>query len=157
MKIRTGLGQDSHRFEEAPTGKPLRLGGVTFEGRALEGNSDADVVLHALVNALSGVHGNVVLGPVTDALCQAGVKDSAAYVLEALKPLRGSLSHVSVSLECKRPLIGPHSGALRASLAGLLGLKIEDVAVTAHSGEGLSAFGRGEGVAATVLVTVVEE
>jgi 2-C-methyl-D-erythritol 2,4-cyclodiphosphate synthase len=157
MRVRTGLGQDSHRFEAGPTGKALRLGGLRFEGPALEGNSDADVVLHALVNALSGVHGTVVLGPVTDALCRSGVTDSAAYVREALKSLRGALSHVSVSLECKRPILGPHIGAMRESLAGLLGLRVEDVAVTAHSGEGLTAFGRGEGVAATVLVTVVEE
>jgi 2-C-methyl-D-erythritol 2,4-cyclodiphosphate synthase len=158
MKVRTGLGQDSHRFESAPSGKPLLLGGVPFEGcPSLEGNSDADVVLHALVNALSGLHGVVVLGPVSDALCKAGVTDSRAYVAEALKHLGAlALCHVSVSLECKRPQVGPRIPALRRSLAGLLGLQVADVAVTAHSGEGLSAVGRGEGVYATVMVTAVE-
>ncbi|HTB23538.1 MAG TPA: 2-C-methyl-D-erythritol 2,4-cyclodiphosphate synthase [bacterium] len=158
MKVRTGLGQDSHRFEASPTGKPFVLGAVTFEGvPALEGNSDADAVLHALVNALSGLHGVVVLGPVSDALCRDGVTDSRVYVREALKYLgRLNLSHVSVSIECKRPPINPKIPAMRASLAGLLGLEPADVAVTAHSGEGLSAVGRGEGVFATVLVTAVE-
>jgi 2-C-methyl-D-erythritol 2,4-cyclodiphosphate synthase len=158
MKVRTGLGQDSHRFETAPTGKALVLGGLRFEGfPALEGNSDADVVLHALVNALSGLHGFVVLGPVSDALCRDGITDSRAYVREALKHLGSlALSHVSVSIECRRPPINPATDAMRASLAGLLGLELADVAVTAHSGEGLSAVGRGEGVFATVLVTAVE-
>ena len=159
MKVKTGLGQDSHRFEASPSGKPLILGGIHFEDcPSLEGNSDADVVLHALVNALTGVHGTVVLGPVTDKLCKAGVTDSREYVRAALKHLRaGTLSHVSVSLECKRPAIGPKIDAIRLSLADLLSLRTADVAVTAHSGEGLTAFGRGEGVAATVLVTAVEE
>jgi 2-C-methyl-D-erythritol 2,4-cyclodiphosphate synthase len=158
MKVATGLGQDSHRFESAPSGKPLRIGGVLFDGApALEGNSDADVLLHAVVNALSGVHGVVVLGPVTDALCRAGVTDSAEYVKEALKHLAPArLSHVSCSLECSRPKIGPRIEELRKSLAELLGLAERHVAVTAHSGEGLSACGRGEGILATVIVTAVE-
>ena len=159
MKVRTGLGQDTHRFEPEGSAKPLLIGGIPFEGcPGLEGNSDADVLLHALVNALSGIHGTVVLGPVTDALCKAGVRDSREYVRESLKHLKkGTLSHVSVSLECKRPKIGPKIDALRLSLADLLGLRTSDVCVTAHTGEGLTAFGRGEGIAATVIVTAVEE
>ncbi len=157
MKVRTGIGQDSHRFEPAPTGRVLRLAGVPFEGQpALEGNSDADVVLHALVNALTGVHGTVVLGPVTDRMCRDGVVDSAAYVREAMRHL-GEFrpSHLSVSLECRRPVLGPRIPEMRASLAALLGLEPGDVAVTAHSGEGLTGFGRGEGVAATAVLTAV--
>lgn len=159
MTPRTGLGQDSHRFETAPSGKPLRIGGVTFEDApALEGNSDADVLLHALVNALTGLHGVPVLGPSTDLMCKAGIRDSAEYVKVALKhlgPLR--LTHLSCSLECARPKIGPRVPALRAALAGLLGLGEGQVAVTAHSGEGLTAFGRGEGVLATVILTAQED
>ncbi|MGH7442896.1 MAG: 2-C-methyl-D-erythritol 2,4-cyclodiphosphate synthase, partial [bacterium] len=102
-------------------------------------------------------HGVIVLGPVTDALCKAGVSDSGAYVREGLKHLGALvLNHVSVSLECRRPILGPKIPALRAGLAGLLGLGLEDVAVTAHSGESLSAVGRGEGVAATVVLTAVQ-
>jgi 2-C-methyl-D-erythritol 2,4-cyclodiphosphate synthase len=159
MKVRTGLGQDSHGFEKERTGKPLLLGGVFFEGSpGLEGNSDSDAVLHALVNALTGVHGVVVLGPVTDAMCRAGDTDSRHYVREALKHLGAqALSHVSISIECKRPQIGPQIDAMRLSVADLLGLRPTDIAVTAHSGEGLSAVGRGEGVYATVIVTAVQE
>lgn len=158
MQVKTGLGQDSHRFDATGTAKPLRIGGVTFVGEpALDGNSDADVLLHALVNAISGVTGVVVLGPTTDAMCKAGTTDSAEYVREALTHLRSmKISHVSCSLECARPKIGPHIEAMRASLATLLGLSPHHVAITAHSGEGLTAFGRGEGIAASVIVTAVE-
>src|SRR5688572_3585664 len=101
MKIRTGLGQDSHRFEAEKTGKVLKLGGVVFEGeRALEGNSDADVVLHALCNAISGVTGHNVLGAITDSMCKAGITDSREYVKTALKSLGGMrITHVSVRSE----------------------------------------------------------
>ena len=157
--VRTGLGQDSHRFEASPTGKVLKLAGLPFEGEAaLEGNSDADVVLHALCNALTGVHGVVVLGARTDELCKEGITDSAAYVKETLEHL-GSLKvqHVSVSLECLRPKIAPKIGAMRESLARLLKLDYRDVAITAHTGEGLTAFGRGEGILASVIVTAQED
>jgi 2-C-methyl-D-erythritol 2,4-cyclodiphosphate synthase len=159
VRVATGIGQDSHRFEGAPSGKPLRIGGVTFDGApALDGNSDADVLLHAAVNALSGLHGVTVLGPVTDVMCKAGVTDSAHYVTEAMKHLGTlRLSHCSCSLECLKPKIGPRIPELRASLAALLGLHVHHVAVTAHSGEGLTAFGRGEGILATVILTAHEE
>jgi 2-C-methyl-D-erythritol 2,4-cyclodiphosphate synthase len=157
LDIRTGLGQDSHRFEEQPSGKPLLIGGIAFEGvPALAGNSDADVLLHALVNAITGVTAVVVLGPRTDEMCKAGVTDSAEYVKEALKHLGGlKLTHVSCSLECARPKIGPKIGAIRERVAELLGLSPVNVAITAHTGEGLSTFGKGEGVFATVIVTAV--
>jgi 2-C-methyl-D-erythritol 2,4-cyclodiphosphate synthase len=79
-------------------------------------------------------------------------------VREALKHMGALvLNHVSVSVECKRPQIGPQIDAMRLSVADLLGLRPTDVAVTAHSGEGLSGPGRGEGIFATVIVTAVQE
>ncbi len=156
--VRTGLGQDSHAFERSPSGKLLKLAGVVFEEeRALEGNSDADVVLHALCNALTGVHGVVVLGKATDELSKAGKNDSAEYVKLALSYLGSlKLSHVSVSLECLRPKIVPKVDEMRRNLAKILGLDYRDVAITAHTGEGLTAFGRGEGILASVMVTAQE-
>jgi 2-C-methyl-D-erythritol 2,4-cyclodiphosphate synthase len=157
MKVRTGLGQDSHRFE-AKAGKPLKLAGIVFEGEnGLEGNSDADVVLHALANAISGITGRNIMGEVSDAMCQAGVSDSAAYVKEALKSLGAmKLTHVSVSLEGKRPHFAKKIGVMRESLASLLNLSVLDIGVSATSGEDLSSFGRGEGLQALVIVTAVE-
>jgi 2-C-methyl-D-erythritol 2,4-cyclodiphosphate synthase len=157
MMVRTGLGQDSHRFE-AKLGKPLKLAGVVFEGeKGLEGNSDADVVLHALANAISSVTGRNVMGAVSDALCEAGITDSGAYVKEALKSLHQvRLTHVAVSLEGKTPQFAPKIGAMRESLAALLSLSVLDIGITATSGEGLTAFGQGLGLQALVLVTAVD-
>lgn len=155
--VRTGFGQDSHAFEKTPSGKPLKLAGIVFEGPALEGNSDADVVLHALCNALTGVHGVVVLGKATDELSKAGKNDSAEYVKLALSYLGSlKLSHVSISLECLRPKIVPQLDEMRKNVSKILGLDYRDVAITAHTGEGLTAFGRGEGILATVIVTAQE-
>ncbi|MEO7427372.1 MAG: 2-C-methyl-D-erythritol 2,4-cyclodiphosphate synthase [Fibrobacteria bacterium] len=149
---KVGIGQDSHRIQEPAAGKALMLGGVALrEAYALEGNSDSDVVLHALTNAISGITGKPVLGPVADRMCKAGVTDSAAYLQKALEDLDGigySLTHVSVSLECLRPKILPLLGAMTARVAELTGLLPEDVGITATSGEGLTDFGKGLGIQA---------
>lgn len=157
--IKVGIGQDSHRIQEPAGGKALVLGGVVLpEPYALEGNSDSDVVLHALTNALSGITGKPVLGPVADRLCKAGEKDSAAYLRLALEDLAAMgyrLSHLSVSLECARPKILPHIPAMRARIAALTGLSAADIGITATTGEGLTDFGRGLGVQGFAAATAI--
>jgi 2-C-methyl-D-erythritol 2,4-cyclodiphosphate synthase len=160
MGIKTGLGQDSHRFDFENQAKKLRLGGVVFEGEPpLQGNSDADVVLHALCNAISGVTGVNILGAVSDALClKQGITDSRVYVQEALKFLKEwRITHVSCSIECKTPKITPKIADMKASMGELLGLETQEVGITATSGEGLTAFGRGEGVQVLCIVTAMIE
>jgi 2-C-methyl-D-erythritol 2,4-cyclodiphosphate synthase len=156
LKIKVGIGQDSHRVSETKE-KPFVLGGLTFdEAFSLEGNSDSDVILHAITNAISGVTGKPVLGPVADKLCQAGVSDSKEYLriaLEDLESIGYKVSHVSISLECLKPKILPKLEALRESVAKLLGATVADVAITATSGEGLTDFGKGLGVQAFAVLT----
>jgi len=152
--MKTALGQDSHRFEPAP-GKPLVLGGVAFEGcPGLLANSDGDVVLHALTNAVSGITCQNVLGAPADALCRAGVTDSRRYLQAALADLRETPVHVSFSIECSRPVLAPRIGEMRRSIGALLGLPAGCVGITATSGEGLTACGRGEGVSVLCVLTV---
>ena len=157
MKVKTGLGLDSHRFVEGETDKPFVLGGLVFDDApALFGNSDADVILHALTDAISGVTGRTVIGAVADGMCQQGITDSKEYLKVALADLGGwQLSHVSIALECQRPKIDPKVPALRASIASLLGVSLADVCITATTGEGLNDVGRGLGIHATVIVTAV--
>ncbi|MDP4611852.1 MAG: 2-C-methyl-D-erythritol 2,4-cyclodiphosphate synthase [Opitutales bacterium] len=159
MKVKTGLGLDSHRFVEGETEKPFVLGGVVFDDApALSGNSDADVILHALTDAISGVTGVTVIGAVADKMCRAGVTDSKAYLAVALESLGDwRLSHVSIALECLRPKIDPKVPVIRESIAGLLGLEVADVCITATTGEQLNDVGRGLGIHATVIVTAVGE
>lgn len=159
MKVKTGLGQDSHRFVQDAT-RTLILGGVIFENAPpLQGNSDADVMLHALTNAISGVTGVNILGAVSDKLClEQGVTDSRVYVLEALKSLKDwKICHVSFSIEAKTPKMSPKIAAMKSSIAQLLNLTVEDVGITATTGEGLTDFGRGEGIQVFCIVTAILE
>ena len=145
----SAIGQDSHRFEPEGSAKPLVLGGVTIPGcSGLAGNSDADVVLHAITNAISGLHGIPVLGAVSDELClKKGICDSRVYLAKSLELLtKYRLVHLSVSIEAQRPLLAAHLPAMQGSIAGLLSLPPHHVALTATSGEGLTSFGRGEGI-----------
>lgn len=159
MKVKTGLGLDSHRFVEGDTDKSFVLGGVVFDDApAHAGNSDADVILHALTDAISGVTGVTVIGAVADKMCKAGVTDSKAYLAVALENLGAwQINHVSIALECLRPKIDPKVPVLRESISGLLGVELADVCITATTGEQLNDVGRGLGMHATVIVTAVAE
>lgn len=159
MKVKTGLGLDSHRFVEGDSKKPFILGGVIFDDApALSGNSDADVVLHAITDAISGITGKTIIGAVADKMCQNGISDSKAYLQVALEDLGvWQLTHVSIVLECLRPKIDPKVSLLRASIAKLLGLEVADVCITATTGERLTDFGRGLGIHASVVVTAVAD
>ena len=148
---------DSHRFVTGESDRSLVLGGLVFDDApALAGNSDADVVVHAVTDAISGVTGRTIIGAVADAMCREGITDSQAYLKVALQDLGDwEISHLSVALECLRPKIDPKVPALCASLAGLLGVKPDAVCITATTGEGLNDCGRGLGIHATAVVTVV--
>ncbi|MDM8560616.1 2-C-methyl-D-erythritol 2,4-cyclodiphosphate synthase [Candidatus Parabeggiatoa sp. HSG14] len=160
MRIKTGLGQDSHRFDFDNKTKELKLGGIVFEGEpALQGNSDADVVLHALCNGISGGTGVNILGIISDALClKHGITDSSVYVRETLNYLKDwRICHVSFSIECKTPKITPKIPEMKKNISELLGLETQDVGITATTGEGLTAFGRGEGIQVLCIVTMVND
>ena len=156
MLIKTGLGQDSHRFATSATDRQLVLGGVVFDAEpALEGNSDVDVVMHAITNAVSGVTGFNVIGKVSDYMCKVqGITDSKAYLLEALTHLDGlRITHVSISIECQRPKITPKIEAMKQSIAGVLELSVHDIGITATTGEDLTPFGKEEGIQVLAVVT----
>jgi 2-C-methyl-D-erythritol 2,4-cyclodiphosphate synthase len=156
--IRVGLGQDSHAFEPDGSPKPLILGGIVFAGYpGLLANSDGDVVLHAVFNALSQAVGKRSLGIYADPICQQGIKDSTQYLRVALDMVRQSrytINNVGVSIEARRPKIEPMSEQMKKSIAGLLGVAEDQVGITATTGEGLTAFGRGEGIQVFVIVSL---
>jgi 2-C-methyl-D-erythritol 2,4-cyclodiphosphate synthase len=156
--MRVGIGQDSHRFDFNNKDKKLILGGVVFEnGTPLHGNSDADVVLHSITNAISGVTSVNILGEIADKMClKNGILDSSQYLKEALKYLKDSnIVHVSIAIECKRPRITPRIPEMRKSIANLLDLPETSVGITATTGEGLTTFGSGGGIQAFSCVTVL--
>lgn len=176
----SAIGQDSHRFVKlidskendicesyttsnskdecthafTPT-KKLILAGVEIPGvEGLDGNSDADVVFHALTNAISGISCVNVLGEITDSMCNSGIMDSGEYLQYALNTLSDScIVHVSVSIECARPKLSPYIAQMRKSIARRVCISENSVGITATSGEGLTDFGRGLGIQVFCIVT----
>jgi len=155
MNIKTGIGQDSHAFDTVNS-KPLILGGVEFDHpQGLSGNSDADVILHSVTNAISSITGKNILGAKADVLCQQGITDSAEYLKLALNDLNDwRIEHIAISIECLVPKISPQIETLKSSLAKLVNTQIDNIGITATTGEGLTAFGRGEGIQVLSIVTV---
>ena len=156
--MRVSIGQDSHRFAEKQTGKRCILGGVVFEtAPALEANSDGDVVLHAVTNAVSGITCRNVLGRRADEMCRAGITDSRAYLETALEDLteRGFRPiHLSITIECLWPAISPKVEEMRTTIGEIMGLPGDCVGITATTGEGLTDFGRGLGIGVFCVLTV---
>ena len=153
--IKTAIGQDSHRFDTKGAAKPLVLAGVEFDREdPLEANSDGDVVLHAVIRAISGITTVDVLGPKTKKFLETGITDSRVYLEEALKDLRGTIVHVSISIECSRPRITPMIPEMRGSLSSLLKTNGRNIGITATSGEGLTEAGKGNAISAFAVLTV---
>lgn len=159
MHTRTGIGQDSHRFlEDESSSKQCIIAGLAFGGvPGFEANSDGDVVFHAICNAISSLTGILILGGIADRLClEEGITDSSVYLEEALKTLGNEkISHIAITLEGQRPKFKEHLGLMRKNIAHVMNLSISQVGITATSGEGLTGFGRGEGVQCFAIVTTV--
>lgn len=159
MWVRTGIGQDSHRFLPSDSTKPCVIGGVIFEEvPGFNANSDGDVVLHAICNAITSLTGVVILGDIADRLClNEGKTDSELYLLEARETLGLQvITHVSISVEAKRPKLKNRLLEIRKNIARILQLQVTQVGITATTGEGLTDFGCGDGVQAFAVVTTQE-
>ncbi|CAC9600669.1 2-C-methyl-D-erythritol 2,4-cyclodiphosphate synthase (EC 4.6.1.12) [uncultured Gammaproteobacteria bacterium] len=153
---KTGLGQDSHAFDAKS--KPLILGGIVFNHpQGLKGNSDADVILHSITNAISSITGVNILGAKADELCQQGITDSAQYLKLALDNLGDwKITHIAIAIECLVPKITPKIEQLKANIAHLTHTQASDIGITATTGEGLTAFGRGEGIQVLSIISVAK-
>lgn len=154
---RSGIGFDAHAFETEGD-RPLVVGGVTISGSpGLAGHSDADVLSHAVADALLGAASLGDLGsrfPADerwrDASSLAILEETAAQVLDA----GYRIVHVDVSVVAQAPRLAPHRDAMRRNVAGALGLREGAVSVKATTTDGLGFTGRGEGVAALAVVTI---
>lgn len=154
------IGQDSHRFGEPCGDTFIKLGGIDIPfDKPIEANSDGDVVYHAITNAISGFTGVNILGGEADVIClDKGIKDSAVYIDKALEYLtEGKIIHCSVTIECLCPKLKPHIPAMKESVGKLLGIPASSVGITATTGEGLTGFGRGEGIQVFCILTFTKE
>ena len=156
--IRVAIGQDSHRFDFKDIEKGLYLCGVCFNKEmSFVANSDGDVVLHAVTNAISGITGRNILGKVADKMCKLGITDSAEYLKVALGDLanlKGKIVHLSISIEALKPKLEGRVRELKESLAKILKIEISQIGLTATTGEGLTEFGKGLGMQVFCVLTV---
>lgn len=155
--MKVGIGQDSHKIDYNNQDKKLILAGIEFEENfSLLSNSDGDVVLHAITNAISGITCKNILGKVADEMCvKQGIKNSEEYLKEAIKYLNEPIGHISISIECKVPKISPKIEEMRRNISRILNINENCIGITATSGEGLTEFGNGNGISAFACVTVV--
>jgi 2-C-methyl-D-erythritol 4-phosphate cytidylyltransferase/2-C-methyl-D-erythritol 2,4-cyclodiphosphate synthase len=154
--VRTGFGFDVHQFGD---GNHVMLGGVRIShGRGLSGHSDADVVLHALVDAILGALSEGDIGvhfPPTDPRWRGASSDRFfAFAVDRVHARGGRIAHIDVTIVCETPRIGPHRDSMRARIAELAGIAIERVGVKATTSEQMGFTGRGEGMAAFANATV---
>jgi 2-C-methyl-D-erythritol 4-phosphate cytidylyltransferase/2-C-methyl-D-erythritol 2,4-cyclodiphosphate synthase len=159
VNIRLGLGHDSHRFVNQENPKPLVLGGIEIARcRGLDANSDGDVILHAIFNALSQAIGEHSLGYYADPLYkEKGVTDSRVYLKIAEEMVIGQgyeISNIGITIECQVPRIEAVSEQMRKSIAHLLDINLNQIGITATSGDGLTSFGKGEGIQAWAIVNL---
>ena len=155
MALRVGIGYDSHRFAE---GERLVLGGVEIEhDRGLTGHSDADVITHAVIDALLGACALGDLGELfPDTEEEWRDADSIDLLRVAIGRISGSVANVDVTVVCEEPKLAPYKAEISALLAGVLSAP---VSIKASTNEGMGAIGRGEGIAciAVALVDTGEE
>ena len=150
MAARTGIGYDSHRFAE---GESLNLGGVEIEHeRGLAGHSDADVLTHAVIDALLGSCG---LGDIGQHFPPSEEQWRNANSLDLLRTVLGMLPgrpvNVDATVICEEPKLGPYRAEIEARLNEVLGAPVN---VKATTNEGMGAIGRGAGIACMAVALV---
>lgn len=156
MSVTTGIGYDSHRLAE---GRRLIIGGVEIpHERGLAGHSDADVLTHAIIDALLGAAG---MGDIGEHFPDTDERYRDADSIDLLQAVLGRLdeggyraTHIDCTVIMERPKLGPHRTAIRVRLADAMGLALEHVNLKATTGEGMGFVGRGEGVAALAVATL---
>ena len=156
LSPRTGMGFDVHAFSGDG---PVVLGGIEVpHSRGLSGHSDADVVLHAITDALLGAAGLGDIGehfPPSD-MRWKGVNSSIflGHALQLLRDRGAIIDHVDCTVIAEEPRVGPYRDAMRARIAEIAGLRVDQVSVKATTTEGLGFTGRREGIAAQAVASI---
>ena len=156
MSTQTGIGYDCHRLAE---GRRLVLGGIEVSAeRGLEGHSDADVLTHAVIDALLGA---AALGDIGQHFPDTDERYRDSNSIELLRLVVGMLAergyavrHVDATVVIERPHLAPLRERMRAMLAEAIGIAVDHVSVKATRGEGMGFIGRGEGAAALAVATI---
>lgn len=156
-----GIGEDSHGFKNENVkwkmkNRYLALGGLKLpQFPALEAESDGDVILHALCNAMASAIGKGSLGTYATGMARQGIRDSKKYlqvIQRAMRRQHKNIRHCSISIEAAQPKIDPLSPRLKKSLSKILKIPEDRIGITATSGEKLTPFGRGKGIKCQAII-----
>lgn len=158
QRFHIGFGYDSHRFEE---GRPLKLGGILIpDAPGLKGHSDADVLLHAVIDALLGAAALGDIGshfPDNDpAWLNADSADLLARTRSEIENAGWSIGNIDATVICERPKLRPHVDAMRKRIAELLGCPVDSISIKGKTNEGMDAVGQGVGIAVHCAALVVD-
>jgi 2-C-methyl-D-erythritol 4-phosphate cytidylyltransferase/2-C-methyl-D-erythritol 2,4-cyclodiphosphate synthase len=154
--VRTGNGYDVHAFAD---GDHVMLGGVRIaHARGVTGHSDADVALHALVDAILGALADGDIGlhfPPSDPQWKGASSDRfLAFACDRVRARRGMIAHLDVTVVCEAPRISPHRDAMRERIAAIAGISVDRVGIKATTSEKMGFTGRGEGIVAMATATI---
>ena len=160
LSERVGLGIDSHRFADIGSDRPLILGGITVPDQpGLDGHSDADVLTHALIDALLGAAGLGDIGqhfpPSDEAWAGADSVGLLTRTVAMLQKRSYGVGNVDVVIVAERPRLRPYIARMEARLAAVLGVDPGAVNVKATTAEQMGALGRAEGIQAQAIVRIV--
>lgn len=156
MRYRSGIGYDVHQFAE---GRKLVLGGVTIpHDRGLAGHSDADVLSHAIADAILGAIGEPDIGywfppddETIEGISSLRILEKAA---ELVREKGGHIENIDASLVAEEPRVMPHAAAMKAAIGKALGLGHEDIGIKATTNEAMGFVGRREGIAAFAVASI---
>jgi 2-C-methyl-D-erythritol 2,4-cyclodiphosphate synthase len=146
---RVGLGTDSHPLIEDANGKVILGGVVVAVGKRVVADSEGDVVIHALCNALSTAIGGGSLDTWARPMTKQGIFDSKQFLQEIMSRLKDQhykIENIAIMIEALWPRLEHHREAMTDCLAGALEIEVGQIGIACTSGEGLTAFGRGEGI-----------
>ena len=159
---RIGLGQDSHKiiFHKKRVNKPLTLGGIVIDEQIeVLADSDGDMIIHSLCNALNTAIGRGSFDEYAGPLCKKGIKDSTKYLSIAydyVKDAGYKINNISISLEAGKPRIEKHRTLIVESLSLLLHLEKACIGISSTSGDGLTTFSKGKGIRCNCIVSLVK-
>lgn len=160
---RIGFGQDSHRIviHTSKVDKPLILGGIVIDEQIeVIADSDGDMIIHSLCNALNTAIGRGSFDEYAGAMCKKGIKNSKEYLLVALNYIKKEgfqISNISISLEAGKPRIEKHRVRIVESLSLLLSLKKGRIGISSTSGNGLTSFSKGRGIRSNCIVSLIKQ
>ncbi|MFA5871873.1 MAG: 2-C-methyl-D-erythritol 2,4-cyclodiphosphate synthase [Parcubacteria group bacterium] len=158
--FRVGFGQDSHRFSDDKN-RLLTLGGIKIEGEVgLLGNSDGDVIIHAICRAIEQAIGGESFSVYADKKCGAGILDSKKYLeisLENAKQKGYSINNLGISIEARKPRVDLIAAEMKRTLAKIMNIELSRIGISATSGENLTPFGKGEGIQAFAIISLIKK